>query len=438
MPKFTRQQRAGYRGEAFVDKLVSDAGHIWNTTLRDFGIDGHIEFVDAAGTVSAYKVGAQVKSTEVGFTGENDKTFRFTCKPDHIQYWIDSDRPVVLICVNLTTQTAWWKRVDTWFADPERKARRVVEFDKTTDQFNLGAVTELAVLDVPVGRSAPRIEATEELVSNLLTVTGFAPRIYEAVSTCRDRGEAWERMRSNNAFDNGFVLSGGKIFSLLPLENGALAVLCDGPVTSRPTTDWSDSDDPDVQRRFVALLNYTLRAIRHPDLVWHPRKKILYYQSSADLSARKIKGRYRRSRGRSFFNPYYGRDDTTKLRYCRHYAAALYFRCWAGHWYLEINPTYHFTIDGRRDSFYDADYVKKIKRIERNNAVYQLVRAWADYLHGSGETLCDKADARIRFGALLTVEADAAINEKVWIPPREPSADADTQQLAAGLWETLP
>jgi len=40
MPKRSPQQRAGFSAEAFVDKAVSDAGHVWNDTWRDFGIDG--------------------------------------------------------------------------------------------------------------------------------------------------------------------------------------------------------------------------------------------------------------------------------------------------------------------------------------------------------------------------------------------------------------
>jgi hypothetical protein len=151
--------------------------------------------------------------------------------------------------------------------------------------------------------------------------------------------------------------------------------------------------------------------MRHPDLVWHQRKKIVYYQASTDLSARKVKGRYRRSRGRAFFTPYYGRVESTKVRYYRHNAAKLYFRRWAGQWYLEINPTYHFTIDGKRDSLYDAEGVTKIKRLEHNNAVYQGVRAWADYLQGDGDTLFGRSDDRIQFGELLSVEADAAIDD---------------------------
>ena len=54
--------------------------------------------------------------------------------------------------------------------------------------------------------------------------------------------------------------------------------------------------------------------------------------------------------------------------------------------------------------------------MERNSAVYQLVRAWADYLQGE-DTLFTSRDERILFGSLLTVDADAAIDERAWIPP---------------------
>jgi len=102
---------------------------------------------------------------------------------------------------------------------------------------------------------------------------------------------------------------------------------------------------------------------------------------------------------------------------------------------LEINPTYHFTIDGRRDSLYDAEYVATIKRMERNSAVYQLVRAWADYLQGE-DTLFKSRDERILFGCLLTVEANAAIDEKAWLPPPDSPAPAPADSgLLAGLWD---
>jgi hypothetical protein len=434
MPKRSVQQRAGYRGEAFVDKAVSDAGHVWNDTRRDFAIDGQIEFVDTDREVTGIAVVAQVKATEVGFPGDTATDFKFPCKADHIDYWLRLGRPVVLICVDLRVQQAWWKRIDSWFADPERKARRVVHFDKIRDHFDPDAFNQLSALGVPVGEPLPRLEGSEQLVSNLLTVEEFAPLIYEASTPCRDRGEAWERMRSNdNKFEGGFLLADGRIFALCRLDEGPLAVLCDGPVTSIPTETWVTTEDPDLQRRFVSLLNFTLRSAHHPELVWHSKKKVVYMQAPPDRSKRRIKGRYRGSRGRSFFTPYFGRDDEFKISFCRHYAAGLYFRRWGEQWFLEINPTYHFTIDGRRDSLYDAEYVKKIKRMERNNAVYQLVRAWADYLQGE-DTLFINRDERIRFGQLLELDCDAAIDETVWIP-QEPALKPNINGLTEGLWE---
>lgn len=435
MPKRTPQQRAGFRGEAFVDKAVSDAGHIWNDTKRDFGIDGHIEFAEANGQVSGYAVAAQVKATEVGFPGENRERFRFTCDADKIDYWMQCGRPVILICVNLLQQRAWWKRIDTWFDDPVRRARRVVEFDKSTDRFDASVFAVLASLGVPVGQPLPRLEASERLTSNLLEVASFAPVIHSASTPCRTRGDAWERMGANKEFESGFLLSSGQIYSMSSLEDGPLAVLCDGPITSISTQEWATTSNNDQLRRFVSLLNFTLRSAHYSELVWHPKKKIVYYQASPDLSRRKIKGRYRGSKGRAFFTPYYGKDDTTKVSFCRHYAAALYFRRWSGRWFLEINPTYHFTIDGRRESFYDAEYVSNIKRMERNSAVYNLVRAWADYLQGE-DTLFSSRDERILFGELLRMDADAAIDERAWIPPPDPPTPrAGTSDLLVGLWD---
>ncbi len=76
-----------------------------------------------------------------------------------------------------------------------------------------------------------------------------------------------------------------------------------------------------------------------------------------------------------------------------------------------------------------------IKRMERNSAVYQLVRAWADYLHGE-DTLFKSRDERDLVGNLLTVDADAAIDERVCAaPPGPPTLVPGDASLVAGLWD---
>ena len=85
------------------------------------------------------------------------------------------------------------------------------------------------------------------------------------------------------------------------------------------------------------------------------------------------------------------------MRYCRHYAAYLNFRQWEGEWYLEINPSYHFTRDGERESIFSSDQLAKIKRLERNAAVKGLMEHWALFLaQRQSDNLFDSGDRRIK------------------------------------------
>ena len=222
------------------------------------------------------------------------------------------------------------------------------------------------------------------------------------------------------------------MLSLSPLSNGPLAVLVDGPVAENSAGEWSETDDDDMRWTFVGLLNHTLLSMYHPDLAFHPAKKIFYSPATRDLRPRIVKGRSSSSRGRAFFGPHFARDDVNKVSYYKHYAADLRFRCWEGQWYLEINPTYHYTIDGKRDSLCDSEYLAGMKRLERNKAVGELVRAWADFLKRTDQpSLFSPPDDRIVFGNLATVLIDAAIDENVWIVDREPEQGSPEARLFA-------
>lgn len=432
MAKLSPQQNSGHRGEALVQKIVVDAGMIWNPIARDFGFDGQIDFVDVEGNVSGTHVLVQVKATTQAVQDANS-VMTLLCQADWVDLWMRTGRPVVLVLVDLKAQRAFYKRVDSWFRDPERRQRRVVSFDTGIEVFDEHVVCNLSADALPIGEELPRFGEGESLVSNMLTVEAFAPFLYSAPTPCQRRSDAWERMDANRAYESGFHITGGQVWSLRSIEDSPLSVLCGGPITSSPTADWANSDDPDVQRRFVALLNYTLRAMHHPYLVWHPRKCVVYYQAPRHLKRIKVKGKSVRSRGVSFFTPYIGTDATNKVKFCRHNAADLRFRRWGDTWVLEINPTYHYTIDGKRDSLYDSEYLSKIKRMERNNAVRNSVRAWADLLrHRTGDTLFGPADDRILFDDLFRVDVDVSIIEALWIPPPEPDR---SDSVLDGLWE---
>src|SRR5205085_186514 len=106
---------------------------------------------------------------------------------DHIDYWLSLGRPVLLICVSVDRQLAWWKRLDTWFADPRRRSKGVVEFDAIADAFVPSSAHRVAAIATPLRRPLVLAPGRELLTSNLLEVAAFAQSIASAPSSCRDR-----------------------------------------------------------------------------------------------------------------------------------------------------------------------------------------------------------------------------------------------------------
>ena len=330
---------------------------------------------------------------------------------------------------------AWWKHIDAWFSDPVRRRTRRVVFDKVDDLFGRASAQQVAAAATPLVEPLPLVRASETLSSNLLTVTSFAPEIFWAPTAVTDRTEAWAEMKRHGSYEGGFLLAQGRLFSLGSFPS-ALTPLCTGESTSFPTAEWSESQDPDVQRRFVSLLNATIRAVHHGELRFHRERGYVYHLPTSNLAGKKVKGEV--GSGRTVFKVYRTQDDRNKVRYCRHYAAWLNFRRWEEEWYLEISPTYHFTIDGERESLYASEYIAGIKRLERNPAVRGLTANWAAFLkQHQADTLFELADRRVEFGELLSVTVDASIDEKAWILPREEASGDEAFNLLSTA-EAMP
>lgn len=397
--------------------------HIWRPNTADYGIDGQIEVVDRNSHATGRTISVQVKTTAADrVPGEDDRQFTYTCPAKDLDYWLGASEPVLLVRVRLDQQRAWFKRLDTWFADPKRRKNRVVVFDKVDDLLGPGAEHQVAAAATPIEDPLPLVRSSETLTTNLLKIERFAPMIHWAEAAVSDRGEAWAAMGDNGSFDGGFILSAGNVYSLSPLT-GALGPLCRTEPKSFPTSEWHESEDAETRRRFVQLLNFTLRAIHHRELKFHLDKHYVFHVASPNAEPRKLN--FGKGGGRTVFSIY--RDTENKITYCRNYAAYLTFKRFEDQWYLEINPTYHYTRDGEHESPYSAEKLSKMKRLERNATVRGLVTHWARLLtEGQKENLFVTADERIVFGQLATVTVDASIDERAWIVPK----DTDTPDIS--------
>jgi hypothetical protein len=105
------------------------------------------------------------------------------------------------------------------------------------------------------------------------------------------------------------------------------------------------------------------------------------------------------------------------------------FVYYGGQWYLELEPSYHFTIDGQRESLFAYDQLRKIKALEGAGAVRDALRMWA-HLFAEGATLFRAPT--LELAAPVELACERGIVDADWTRPKdEPEAGEPTLLEAA-------
>jgi hypothetical protein len=133
---------------------------------------------------------------------------------------------------------------------------------------------------------------------------------------------------------------------------------------------------------------------------------------------------------RRVFVRYPDKRDPKKAAYYRHSAFSGRFLRIDGVWYLEITPTYRFTSDGYRTHPFAADYVKKMKEIELNDAVAGQVIMWAEVLRAPPD-LMRTAYPFLSFGDLQAFDIGVGFDDSTW-QPADPGARTATDAEGDG------
>jgi hypothetical protein len=436
--KITDSAITGDTGIALIHTIVGRMRHVWrewNGSL-DAGIDGSIELRDPlSGEVTNKHVLVQSKAWTVPFPGEDDTKFHFVCDDRDIDYWMKADDPVVLICSHPATSEAWWVHVQPWFADHGHRASRRVDFNKATDAFTAVTSSRLLALADPHGRAHTPTPVTinESLISNLLPVE-LPDVYYSAPTSLHKRGAVYAAQRkSERPLREDFVLANNRIYSWRPMSGTSLALVPDAAANADPVGELARSD-ANSRRLLVNLLNVALQEDLGPDLCWNKDRKFIYYRATTDLSQRKVRSTTGRSR--TVFKQYLNKKDPTQVAYYRHAALRWRFVDFDGDWYCAITPDYFFTYDGQRESKFADDYLRKIKQIDRNQAVLGETRAWAAIFRNP-ETLLGAEDRILDFGDLIEFKVDRGIDDADWKPVSAPDVDSSYSTLFDEVDDTL-
>lgn len=424
--KILRTSFTGERGMALVHDRVSEMGHLWTPSGQlEAGIDGTIEICGHDGTPTNSLIRVQVKATEQRFTAETAETFTYLCDERDLTYWLRGNAPVVLVVTRPPSQEAYWASIKDRFRSPAEIAARKLTFDKRADRFDASAAAALTRLAIPreagVHLGAPPM--AETLDSNMLTVELDALSFFGAELTVKRPKQIWAALRAAGDAHppSDWIVKEGRIWSFHDLDDFPWSEVCEeGTVERYDLDEWSDSDDPVIQRYFVELLNAALAEAIHRQVGFDRERKLYYFKPTKKLTPRRITltGGKRRSH-RTVFEGYESKTTPGRTAYYRHAAFEGQFRRFDGRWYVEITPTYRFTSDGFRRSRYEAERLKKIKGFEHNETVRRHVLMWAEYLRGE-DTLLDERYPFFHFGALLSFDLDVGIDDEHWLAFDEP------------------
>ncbi len=311
MKKIDRSAHIGDSGVALIHRRVNAMGFVWHERKLDAGIDGEIELRDpTTGAVANRLLLVQSKASDNRFPGENDRSFHYTCNDRDVDYWMQADVPVLVICSHPSRDEAWWIDAKTWFADPGHRASGRIDSDKATQRFDTSAAPRLLNLADPHGQAHTpgAVAKTEVLTSNLLPV-GVPDVFFTARTDLAKGGDVFRAQRDTGQpvrFD--WILRSGQLWSWLPPEETALKAAATGPTDVVPTADWSESSDPAQRRAFVWMLNQALRQDASVDCDWHTDRRTIYFRATPDLKPRKI--RSSTGRPRLVFNPKYKRGGS--------------------------------------------------------------------------------------------------------------------------------
>ena len=421
--KVSNSVQIGATGTALIGLRVSAMGHVWHERHIDAGIDGMIELRDpATGEVSNCHLLVQSKAQDALFAGETDERFHYVCDERDLDYWMKAAEPVLLICSHPKDERAWWVHVQSYFADPTRRADRRIDFNKATMALEGDITDRLFAIADPRGRAYTPVpdKRSETLVSNLLPVD-LPDVVWSYKTSCRRRRTGYEAQESSGLdVRDDFVLWSGRLLTWELADTSGLSAAVSGSPTVRPIGELSEFEE-DGDRIIVQLLNNALRQDLKPDCDFHRKRQFLYFRASEDLSDRKWNTSG--SNWRTVFKGYPKRSDPSTISYYRHSAVSWQFIQIDGDWYCELVPDYFFTRDGHRESRYASDQLRGIKKIERNTAVLQETRLWASILHRK-EDLFDQRERILDFGDLVTFKVDQGIDDAAWKQADE-GADED-------------
>lgn len=410
----------GQKGMNMAEAVVLEMEYVWNPIHIESGIDAIIEIRDSAtGETKNRIVQAQVKAVSK-FAAEKDDAFSFSCERAHIGYWLGGTARVILIICRPDSGEIYWKDLQTYFSIPENRDRCTVRFSKQADRFNASCRSALLTVAKPDGGLAlGPLPKREILGVNLLPLGGYPEHIYATPTKSKGWDAFFSSLREmKKPWLREFIWKNGVLYSFFDPEAEEIIAICEGKPDQFSTTEWADSVNPIFQRYFAELLGRAFEHLCFYRSVFLERETGVFYFAAPDGGGElkiKTKSSVNNTSKTVVSKHLSTMKDGTPSLYYKHFAFEGRVRRFAGTWYFELTPTYHFTGDGKKPLPRGDALLAGIKRMERHPAVLGAFLTWKEYL--TEQNLLNRKSNYLTVFPPAAIPIDRGIDDKSWRPP---------------------
>lgn len=305
--------------------------------------------------------------------------------------------------------------VKAYFNNPVNQKTNTIRFDRVKDRFTPSIAPLLANLAQPKGglHLGP-LPKREQLISNLLPLMEFPKTIWSGTSKHKGREEFYDALRALRRPDcRELFITNNTVYSFLDLSKQPLASLIEpGTIETNSAEDWALTENPDLKRNFVQLLNCCLRQFCFDQKIgFFPDKKLHYFLWENKRFPRKIKCQSLQKAGKPSVAEWHASALKEGDGYFRHKAIQASFVRFGDRWFLEIMPDYHYTSDGRAVYWNSEALLSGIKELDRQAAVRGQILLWKSVFTEPDLT---KRYKLLRFDPPLTFEIKTGIDDNAW------------------------
>lgn len=234
-------------------------------------------------------------------------------------------------------------------------------------------------------------ESPDQLFLNLIPLEAYPPRIFAAPTSIQEPKRIWEILRAGSTADvPGWILHRKCLYSFTDPSSCVLRKVIDpGTVKNLPTRAFAESEDPAELYVFGRLLQLALQQdMRAHQVRYFRKEKIFAFSGFLNEPPRVYGYSGLKLKSKITVVAHYPaqRSDGSHYTYLRHLGFEERFRKYEGTWFLQINPTYLFTSDGKLALWSHAKKLSGIKRLEKNRAVLSQLLLFADLLQRPSPT----------------------------------------------------